>query len=129
MVSKQSYISARKWFLVVNSHLAVGHLFLAAEGLKEVPTGPCSGARHTPQPGWPTSSGTWGGGGTPVPLRSHPSNRSHGAEEKSYCRWKISERCQLRRRTATVRLLCDAVFFLTARRRHLENLKEMLASI
>jgi hypothetical protein len=43
-------------------------------------------------------------------LRAHTSNRSHVAEEKSYWRWKIAERCQLRHRTATVRLLCDAFF-------------------
>jgi hypothetical protein len=41
-------------------------------------------------------------------LRAHTSNRSKVGEEKSYWRWKIAERCKLRRRTATVRLLCDA---------------------
>jgi hypothetical protein len=39
MVSKQSYMSARKWPLVVNSHLRVadGHPFVAAGRLKEAP--------------------------------------------------------------------------------------------
>jgi hypothetical protein len=47
-------------------------------------------------------------------------NLTHGAGKKSYCRWNVAERCQLRHRKVTVRLLCDA-FFLTARRRHSEN--------
>jgi hypothetical protein len=29
----------------------------------------------------------------PGALRAHTSNRSHAAEEKLYCRWKITERC------------------------------------
>jgi hypothetical protein len=42
MVSEQSCISARKWSLVVNSHMrvAVGHPFLAVVGLKEAPRAP-----------------------------------------------------------------------------------------
>jgi hypothetical protein len=47
------------------------------------------------------------------------------AEGKSYCRWKIAERCQLRRRTTTVQLLCDG-FFLMARRRHSKIFNEKL---
>jgi hypothetical protein len=46
----------------------------------------------------------------PSALQAHTSNRSHVAEEKLYWRWKIAERWHLRRRTATVRLLCDAFF-------------------
>jgi hypothetical protein len=42
MVSEQSYMSAMKWSLVVNSHLrvAIGHPFLAVGGLKEAPGAP-----------------------------------------------------------------------------------------
>jgi hypothetical protein len=126
MVSEQSYMSARKWSLVVNSHLrvAVRHPLLAVGGLKEAPRAPVrehftpfNTTGHLPvaRGGHPGSS--------PGALRGHTSNRSHVAEEKSYWRWKLAERCQLRRRTATVRLLYDAVF-LTARRRHSENFNE-----
>jgi hypothetical protein len=93
--------------------MAVEHPFLAVEGLKEAPWAPVrehftpfNTAGHLPV----------ARGGTPVPLRPpgalqvHTNNRSHEAEEKSYWRWKIAERCQLRRRAATVRLLCDAFF-------------------
>jgi hypothetical protein len=81
--------------------------FLAVRGLKEG-EGPRPGALHSLQHGRLPSSGT-GGGGTPVPFRAPTSNRSYEAEEKSYWRCKIAERCQLRRRTATVRLLCDTL--------------------
>ena len=39
MVSQQSYMSARKWSVVVNNHLrvAVGYPFLAFGGLKGAP--------------------------------------------------------------------------------------------
>jgi hypothetical protein len=42
MVSEQSYISAKKWSLEVNSYLrmSVGHPFLAVGGLKEAPRAP-----------------------------------------------------------------------------------------
>jgi hypothetical protein len=62
MVSEQSYMSARKWSLVVNSHLrvAVGHLFLAVGGLKEAPRAPVREHRHTIQHVPSPSSGTLG---------------------------------------------------------------------
>jgi hypothetical protein len=113
MVSEQSYMSTRKWSLQVNSHLrvAVGHPFLAVGGLKEVPRDPVrehvtpfNTAGHLPVARGGHSCSP------PGALRAHTSNRSHVAEEKSYWRWKIAERCQLKRRTATVRLLCDALF-------------------
>jgi hypothetical protein len=106
MVSEQSYMSNRKWSLVVNSHLrvAVGHLFLAVGGLKDAPRAPVrehvtlfNTAGHLPVARGSHSSSS------PGALRAHTSNRSHVAEEKSYWCWKIAERCQLRRRTATVR--------------------------
>jgi hypothetical protein len=98
MVSEQSYMSARKWSLVVNSHLrvAVGHPILAVGELKEaqrVPVRehvtPFNTAGHLPvarggHPCFPTGA-----------LRAHTSIRSHVAEEKSYWRWKIAEWCQL----------------------------------
>jgi hypothetical protein len=128
MVPKQSYMSARKWSLVVNSHMrvAVGHTFVAVGGLKEAPPGtvwehvtPFNTAGHLPV--------AYGGHSCSPPgaLWAHTSNRSHVAKEKSHWRWKIAEQCQLGRRTATVQLLYDA-FFLTARRRHSENFNEML---
>jgi hypothetical protein len=41
LVSEQSYMSARKWSLVVNSlRVAVGHHFLAVGGLKKAPRAP-----------------------------------------------------------------------------------------
>jgi hypothetical protein len=91
MVSEQSYMSARKWSLVVNSHLRVadGHPFLAVGGLKEAPRAPVkehvtpfNTAGHLPV--------AHGGYSYPPPgaLRAHTSNRSHVAEEKSYWRWK-----------------------------------------
>ena len=42
MVSEQSYMSARKYSLVVSSHqrVAVGHPFLAVGGLKEAARAP-----------------------------------------------------------------------------------------
>jgi hypothetical protein len=58
-------------------------------------------------------------------LQAHTNNWSHVAEEKSYWCWKIAERCQLRRRAATVRLLCDRLF-RTARHRHSENFNDKL---
>jgi hypothetical protein len=128
MVSKQSYMSTRKWSLAVKSHLrvAVGHPFLAVETLKNAPRAPVrehvtpfNTAGHLPV------ARRWHSCFPPGTLRAHTSNRSHVAEEKSYWRWKIAERCQLRRSTATVRLLCDA-FFRTIRRRHSENLNEKL---
>jgi hypothetical protein len=101
MVSEQSCMSARKWSLVVNSHLrvAVGHPFLALGGLKDVPQAPVW--EHV------TSFNTAGHlpvarGGTPVSLRAHISNQSHREEEKSYWRWKVTDRCQLKHHTATV---------------------------
>jgi hypothetical protein len=120
MVSEQSYMSVRKLSLVVNSHLrvAVGHPFLAVGRLKEAPRAP---VREHVTPFNTTGHLPVARGGhscfPPGALRAYTSNRSHVAEEKSYWRWKIAERCQLRRRTATVRLHCDA-FFLTAHRRH-----------
>jgi hypothetical protein len=113
--NEQSYVFARKWSLIVNSHLrvAVVHPFLAVVGLKEVPRAPVrehvtpfKTAGHLPA--------ARGGGGyscsPPDALREHASNWSNITEEKSFWRWKVAERCQLRRRTATVRLLCDAFF-------------------
>jgi hypothetical protein len=87
--------------------------FSCSWGTEGCPTGPRPGARHTLQHGRPPSSGTWG-------ALLFPFGRLAGAHEqsfpcsgrKSYWCWKISERCQLRCRTATVRLLCDAFFFL-----------------
>jgi hypothetical protein len=123
-------MSTRKWSLVVNSHLrvAVGHPFLADGGLKEAPRAPVrehvtpfNTAGHLPV----ARRGVGHSCSPPDALRAHTSNRSHVAEEKSYWHWKIAERCQLKRCTATVRLLCDA-FFRTARRRHSENFNEKL---
>jgi hypothetical protein len=120
MVSEQSYNH------IWQEMVAVGHPFLAVGGLKDVPGAPVrdhvtpfNTAGHLPVARGGHSCST------PGALRAHTSNRSHVAEEKSYWRWKIAERCQLRRRTATVRLLCDA-FFLTARCRHSENFNEKL---
>jgi hypothetical protein len=39
MVSEQSYMSARRWSVVVN-RVAVGHRFLAVSGLKEASQAP-----------------------------------------------------------------------------------------
>jgi hypothetical protein len=64
-------------------------------------------------------------GGIPGALQAPKTNQTHGAEKKSYYHWKVPEWCHLRRRKATVRLLCDA-FFLTARLRHSENFNEKL---
>jgi hypothetical protein len=90
---------------------AVGHPFLAVGGLTEAPRAPVrehvtpfNTAGHLPVARGGHSCSP------PGALRAHTSNRSHLAEEKSYWRWKIAERCQLRRRTATVRLLYDAFF-------------------
>jgi hypothetical protein len=72
-------MSARKWFLVVNSHLrmAVGHPFLAVGGLKEAHRAiHRPGARHTIQPGRPPSSGTW-------EALLFPSGRLTGAHKQS----------------------------------------------
>jgi hypothetical protein len=125
MVFEQSYMSARKWSLVVNSHLrvTVGHPFLAVGGLKGAPRAPVQ--EHVT----PFNMA----GHLPVALLflsrrlagAHKQSQSHVAEEQSYWRWKIARRCQLRRHAATVRLLCDA-FFWTTRRRHSENFNEKL---
>jgi hypothetical protein len=81
-------MSARKWSLVVNSHLrvAVGHPFLAVGGLKEAPrvpvrehVTPFNTAGHLPVARGGQSCSP------PGALRAHTSNRSHVAEEKSYC--------------------------------------------
>jgi hypothetical protein len=123
-VSEQSYMSARKWSLVVNSHLRVafGHPFLAVGGLKDAPRIP---AWEHVTPFITAGHLLVARGGhfcsPPGALRAHTSNRPHVTQEKLYWRWKIAERCQLRRRTATARLLCDT-FFLTARHRHSEIL-------
>jgi hypothetical protein len=123
MVSEQSYMSARKWSLVVNSRWA---LFSCSWGTEGGPTGPRPGARHTLQYGRHLPVARLGHFCSPPgTLWAHTGFWSYVAEEKSNWRWKIAERCQLRRRTATVRLFCDA-FFLTARRRHSENFNEKL---
>jgi hypothetical protein len=124
MVSEQYYMSATKWSLAVNSHLrvAVGHPFLAVGGLKDAPWAPVrehatpfNTASHLPVArGWHSCSPS-------DTLRAHTSNRSHVVEEKSYWCWKIAEWCQLRRRAATVRLLCDAFF-----ERHAANIQKIL---
>jgi hypothetical protein len=84
MVSEQSYMSARKWSLVVNSQLrvAVGHPFLAVEGLKEAPRAtvrehvtPFNTAGHLP-----VARGVHFCS-PPGALQPHTSNRSHVAEE------------------------------------------------
>jgi hypothetical protein len=80
MVSEQSYMSARIWSLLVNSHLrvAVGHPFLTVGGLTE--------ALRVPVREHVTSFNTAGhlpvarGGhflSPPGALRTHTSNRSH----------------------------------------------------
>jgi hypothetical protein len=104
----------------------VGHPFLAVGGLKDAPRAPVR-EHVTPfnTAGHLQVAHGWHSCSTPGALRAHTSNRSHVAEEISYWRWKIAERCQLRRHTATVRLLCDA-FFRTARRRDSENFNEKL---
>jgi hypothetical protein len=78
MVCGQSYIAARKWSLVVYSHLrvAVGQPFLAVGGLKEGPLAPGPGARHTLLHGRPPSSSTWG-------ALLLPSGRLAGAHKQS----------------------------------------------
>jgi hypothetical protein len=123
MVSEQSYMSARKLSLVVSSHrrVAVGHPFLAVGGLKDAPRAPVREhvTPFNPDGHLPVARGVHSCS-LPGALLAHTSNQSHLAEEKSYCCWKMPEWCQLRRRTATVRLLCNA-FFLTARRRHSKN--------
>jgi hypothetical protein len=75
----QSYMSARKWSLVVNSHLrvTVGHPFVAVVGLKGAPwVDHRPGARHTLQHGRPPSSGMWG-------ALLFPSGRLAGAYKQS----------------------------------------------
>jgi hypothetical protein len=91
MVSEQSYMSARKWSLVVNSHLrvAVGHPFLAVGGLKEAPPArehftPFNTAGHLPVARGGHSCSP------PGALHAHTGNQSNVAEEKSYWRWKIA---------------------------------------
>jgi hypothetical protein len=85
--------------------------FSCSWGIEVGPTGPCPGAHHTIQPGWPPSSGTWEHSCSPRgTLWVHTINLAHGAEQKLHCCWKVAERCQLRRRTATVWLLSDVIF-------------------
>jgi hypothetical protein len=80
LVSEQSYMSARKWSLVVNIHLrvAVGHPFLAV--------GPPSESTSHPLTRLDTFQCHVGGHSCSPPgaLRAHTSNWSHLAEEKSY---------------------------------------------
>jgi hypothetical protein len=100
--------------------------FLAVGGLKDVPRSPVR-EHVTPfntDGHLPVARG-WHSCSPPGALRAHTSNQSYVAKKKLYWCWKIAERCQLWRRTATVRLLCDA-FFRTARRRHSENFNEKL---
>jgi hypothetical protein len=93
-------------------------------GTKEAPWTPSGSTSH---PSTWLAFFQWHMGGISGTLWVHKFNRTHGAEKKSYCRWKVAERCQLRCHTATIWLLCDAVFFfLTARRRHWENFNEKL---
>jgi hypothetical protein len=75
--------------------------------------GPRPGARHILQHTRSPSSGAWGAllflyrrlAGT------HKQSVPRSGEKSYWC-WKTAERCQLRHHTATVRLLCDAVFKL-----------------
>jgi hypothetical protein len=89
MFSEQSYMSARKRSLVVNSHVrvAVGHPFLAVGGLKEALRAtvrehitPFNTAAHLPVACEGHSCSR------PGALRAQTSNQSHVAEEKSYWR-------------------------------------------
>jgi hypothetical protein len=81
--------------------------FSCSWGTEGGPTGPRTGARHTLQHGRPPSSGTWGAlllpSGRLAGTHKQSVPRSGG---KSNWRWKIAERCQLMRRTASVRLQC-----------------------
>jgi hypothetical protein len=67
MVFEQSYMSARKWSLVVSSHLrvAVWHPFLAAGGMKGAPWVP---VREHVTPSTRPITYLWHVGGTSVPL-------------------------------------------------------------
>jgi hypothetical protein len=81
----------------------------SGRGTEAGPTGPRTGARDAFQHDRPPSSGTWGHScSLPGALLAHTSNHSQVAENKSYWRWKLAEWCQLKRRAAIVRLLCDA---------------------
>jgi hypothetical protein len=88
--------------------------------------GPRLGALHTLQHDRSPSSGMWRAllflSGRLA--RAHKQSVQHSGGKSYWC-WKIAERCQLRCRTTTVRLLCDAIF-LTTRRRHSENFNEKL---
>jgi hypothetical protein len=63
MVSEQSYMSARKWSLVVSSQPPEGGFwvpFSCSWGTGGGHTSPRRGTRYTLQPSRPPSSGTWG---------------------------------------------------------------------
>jgi hypothetical protein len=77
MVSEQSYMSAKKWSLVVNSHLrmAFGHPFHAVEGLKEAPRSP---VREHVTPFNQVGHLSVARGGIPGALRAHKMNRTYG---------------------------------------------------
>jgi hypothetical protein len=80
-----------------------------------------SGARHTLNPAvhLPVTRG-----GTPVHLRA-PCGRTLQSGSWRYCSRTVAEQYQLRRRTAIVRLLYDAVY-LTVRHRHSEIFNDKL---
>jgi hypothetical protein len=69
MVSEQSYMSVRKWSLVVNSHLrvAVEHPFVAVGGQKEAPR---ATVREHVTPLNMAATFQWHVGNTPVPLQA-----------------------------------------------------------
>jgi hypothetical protein len=96
-------------YLEVNSRLGigVGHSFLVVGGLKDAPRAlvrehitPFNPVSHIP----PVARGEYSSSTTGA-LQAHTINWAHGAEKKAYCRWKVAELCQLRRRRATARLL------------------------
>jgi hypothetical protein len=85
--------------------------FSCSWGTEGSPSRPRPGARNTPQPGRLPSSGTLGAllfsSWRLAGAHNQSGPQSRG---KSYCHRKVAVRYQWRRRTATVRLLCDAFF-------------------
>jgi hypothetical protein len=122
MICEQSYVSAKNFFLVVNSWAP----FSRSWGTEGGPTGPRPRARHNLQHDWPPSSGTWG-------ALLFPSGWLAGAHKQSVSpsgekillalenSWAVPVKALCSHRSTTLRCV-----FLTARRRNSDNFNEKL---